>query len=131
MMGFGTFRLASAAAILTIGLGASSAAAQSAGTTAKISSTEALSSVKIFNFGKINANYYRGSQPDAQEVASLAALGVKTVIDLRNDEDGDVVEAMNVEKAGMKYVNIPMTTHETPAGDKLAKFLKLVNDPEN
>jgi tyrosine-protein phosphatase SIW14 len=131
MMGIGRFGLASAAALLTVALGASNAAAQSPAPNAAISATGALSSVKIFNFGKVNPNYYRGSQPNAQEVASLAAIGVKTVIDLRNDEDGDVVEARNVEQAGMKYVNIPMTTHETPAADKLAKFLKLVNDPEN
>jgi len=131
MMGIGRVRLASAAALLTVALGASNAAAQSPTTTANISSTDTRSSVKIYNFGKINSNYYRGSQPNAADVESLAALGVKTVIDLRNDEDGDAEEALSVEKAGMTYVNIPMTTHETPAADKLAKFLKLVNDPEN
>jgi tyrosine-protein phosphatase SIW14 len=129
MMGIGRVRLASAAAVLTLALSGSYAGAQTPAPAAGTSATESLSGIRIFNFGKINANYYRGSQPSGQDVAGLAGLGVKTVIDLRNDEDGDAAESKLVEKAGMKYVSIPMTTHEVPSADKLAKFLKLVNDP--
>jgi len=33
------------------------------------------------------------------------------------------------ESAGMRYVQIPMTTHELPTPAQLAQFLKIVNDP--
>ena len=33
-----------------------------------------------------------------------------------------------VERAGMAYVHIPMTTHEPPTPAKLEQFLSLVND---
>ena len=39
----------------------------------------------IKNFGKVNDNYYRGSQPDRSQLAALKAIGVKTIIDLRRD----------------------------------------------
>src|SRR6476659_6688545 len=44
-----------------------------------------LSSFRIDNFGRVNANYYRGSQPKGPDFAALANLGVKTVIDLQED----------------------------------------------
>jgi hypothetical protein len=43
----------------------------------------------------------------------LAALGVKTVIDLTRDGRDD--EKGLVEAAGMKFVRIPLTTTEAPA----------------
>jgi tyrosine-protein phosphatase SIW14 len=85
------------------------------------------SSVDIFNFGRVHDMYYRGALPDADDVAALARLGVKTVIDLQKDGDED--EAGRVERAGMKYVRIPMTTRVAPTAEQLEQFLSLVNDP--
>src|SRR4029450_8703332 len=31
----------------------------------------------------------------------------------------------------MRFFRIPMTTHETPAAEKLEQFLRIVNDPVN
>lgn len=86
-----------------------------------------LSRIRIDNFGQINANYYRGEQPDGGDYADLAAIGIKTVIDLQADGDGG--EQRFVEAAGMKFYRIPMTTHVPPTQQQLAKFLEIVNDP--
>ena len=86
-------------------------------------------SISIDNFGQVNANYYRGAQPDGRDYADLAALGVKTVIDLQ--EDGIPTEGQFVEAAGMKFHRIPMTTRVVPTSEQLAMFLQLVNDPAN
>ena len=40
----------------------------------------------IENFGKVNDHYYRGSQPNQEQFAELKRLGIKTVIDLREDD---------------------------------------------
>src|SRR5205085_11338421 len=62
-----------------------------------------------------------------QDFKDLAKLGIKTVIDLRNEpvsyEKGDA------EAAGMRYVNIPMSDTEYPKAETIATFLKLVNNP--
>ena len=58
----------------------------------------------------------------------LAALGVKTMINLTSD-DADPHEQAMAQQAGLKYVQIPMTTHEPPTPAQLDEFLKLVNDP--
>ena len=87
------------------------------------------SNIQIDNFGRVNANYFRGAQPDGHDYTDLAAIGVKTVVDLT--EDGDLNEPAIVQHEGMKFFRIPMTTHETPSAEKLSQFLKLVNDPAN
>lgn len=48
-------------------------------------------------------------QPSAQQLASAAAAGYKTVIDLRGaGEDRGMDEKATVERLGMKYVNLPV-----------------------
>lgn len=86
-----------------------------------------VSHVHIDNFGKLNANYYRGAQPAGHDYADLAALGIKTVIDFT--QDGDASEPSIVKSLGMNFYRIPMTTRQVPTKDQLAQFLKLVNDP--
>jgi tyrosine-protein phosphatase SIW14 len=86
-----------------------------------------ISRIRIDNFGRVNAKYYRGAQPNGSDYATLAALGVKTVINLTSDDAEPNEEAM-AEHAGMRYVQIPMTTHEPPTSAQLAQFLAVVND---
>jgi protein-tyrosine phosphatase len=110
-------------ALLIVGLSGGLMAADSASTAASVN----LSAVHIDNFGRVNGTYYRGSQPEGGDYATLATLGVKTVINLTSD-DADPAERGLVEKAGMHYVQIPMTVHTPPTADQLAQFLDMVND---
>jgi protein tyrosine/serine phosphatase len=88
-----------------------------------------VSSVRIENFGKINNNYYRGAQPDEDGYKDLAALGVRTVIDLTKDGRSD--ELGLVERAGMQFYRIPLTTTDRPAESAIARFLEIANNPIN
>jgi tyrosine-protein phosphatase SIW14 len=85
------------------------------------------SQIKIKNFGQMDERFYRGAQPKQGDYQSLAALGVKTVIDLR--EDATDYERPAVEALGMHYVNIPMKDKGYPKAEQVEAFLKLVNDP--
>jgi protein tyrosine/serine phosphatase len=119
-----------AALALSLTLGSFPASAAAGADRAAAASTTvpaAPANVRIDNFGRVNDHYYRGAQPKGHDFADLAALGIKTVIDLA--EEGDRAEEANAAKAGMKFVRIPMTTHETPGPQTIAKFLALVNDP--
>jgi protein tyrosine/serine phosphatase len=89
---------------------------------------KAPSSIRIDNFGQVDAIYYRGAQPEGRDYADLAALGVKSVINLTSD-DAKANEKTMVEGAGMKYFQIPMTTHQPPTAAQLTEFLRIVNDP--
>jgi len=85
--------------------------------------------IRIKNFGRISDQYYRGAQPESSDYKDLATLGVKTVIDLTQDGRSD--EQALVQRAGMKFVRIPMTTSDRPSEATVNQFLKLVNDPAN
>src|SRR5262245_20195076 len=61
----------------------------------------------VENFGKVNENFYRGAQPEAEEYKQLAALGVKTILDLRDDPKS-YAKTM-AERAGLRYINLPMS----------------------
>ena len=86
-----------------------------------------IANVKIKNFGQMDDRFFRGGQPKQNDYQQLAALGIKTVIDLRNDPKDYAKQ--NVEALGMKYVNIPMSDKDYPPSAKIEEFLKLVDDP--
>jgi protein tyrosine/serine phosphatase len=87
------------------------------------------SNVQIKNFGCINESFYRGAQPKEKDYADLAAMGVKTVIDLQRE--GNAAEQGLVEAQGMKFFRIPMSDKNRPSADQAELFLKIVNDPAN
>jgi tyrosine-protein phosphatase SIW14 len=89
----------------------------------------ALAKIHIKNFGQTNEHYYRGAQPEGRDYVDLAALGVKTVIDLTRDGRED--EAGLVKHAGMTFYRIPLTTSERPSDAAVSQFLTLVNNPAN
>jgi len=92
------------------------------------SSNVGLSTIRIDNFGRIDDTYYRGAQPKGRDYADLAALGVKTVIDLQADGD-NADEAKLVAASGMRFYRIGMTPRVAPTAEQLATFLRIVNDP--
>jgi protein tyrosine/serine phosphatase len=85
------------------------------------------SSIQIKNFGQMDDRFFRGAQPKEGDYAALAALGIKTIIDLQDDPTS--YEKRDAEAAGMRYVNIPMSDSSRPQERQIEQFLKLVNDP--
>jgi len=86
-----------------------------------------VSNVTIKNFGQMDDRFFRGGQPKEGDYKQLAALGIKTIIDLRNDPES--YEKRDAEALGMKYVNIPMSDKDYPETAKIEQFLKLVDNP--
>ena len=83
----------------------------------------------IKNFGKVNDNYFRGSQPDRTQMAALKAMGVKTIIDLRKDF---VPEARQwASELGLNYYNLPLKPSKAATKEQTDYFFSLVNDPAN
>lgn len=80
------------------------------------------------NFHQVNDHVYRGAQPTGQGFQSLAKLGVKTIIDLREAGDRSISERQVVEAAGMRYVAIPFQGMSAPSPADVAKVLALFDD---
>lgn len=86
-----------------------------------------LSKIKIKNFGQMDERFYRGGQPTEADYKDLADLGIKTIIDLRDDPTS--YEKKDAEASGLRYVNIPMSDTKLPKEDQIQEFLKIANDP--
>jgi len=84
-------------------------------------------SIKIDNFGQMDERFYRGSRPKSEDFKNLAALGIKTVIDLTDNSREH--EQPAVEAAGMRYVNIPIVDKAYPTMEQAGEFLKVADDP--
>jgi protein tyrosine/serine phosphatase len=78
----------------------------------------------VGNFHQVNEHVYRGAQPSDKGFASLARLGVKTVIDLR----GQRSEQKAVQNAGLHYVRMPWNGYKAPDEKQIAAVLSLMND---
>lgn len=101
--------------------------ASSPSTPSRLSKSSA--KVTIRNFGQMNSNFFRGAQPKDDEYKTLAALGVKAIIDLRDDPMPFAKSA--AEAAKMRYFNIPMSDKDYPKQEAIDEFLKITKDPSN
>src|SRR6185369_5904851 len=88
-----------------------------------------LSGISISNFGVVDGRIFRGAQPSGSDYSDLKAIGVDTIIDLR--EDARKVSRTSAEAAGLKYINVPVVDKQTPTDENAAAFLKAVTDPAN
>ena len=96
-----------------------------------LSGTLSLASAAVHgvpNFQTVNSQIYRGGQPSDEGFRNLAAMGIKTVVDLREDDQRSHAEKKLVKALGMHYVNIPMKGMKTPTSKQISNSLKVLND---
>lgn len=82
----------------------------------------------LSNFYQVNDHIYRGGQPSDEGFKSLAKLGVKTILDLRESGDRSASESAEVTSLGMHYVNIPLAGFAAPSAEQVSKVLALFSD---
>jgi len=81
----------------------------------------------LSNVGRVTAGVLRGAQPGKDGNATLKAMGVKTVIDMRTSES----EKAQVEAAGMRAVAIPIEMTRDGLKEKVERVVALMADPAN
>src|SRR5690349_18537557 len=85
----------------------------------------------IRNFLQVTPQFCTGGQPRPEHFAKLKADGVKAVLNLRTPgEHRAEEEQADVEKAGMKYFNIPVV-FTAPTDAQADEFLRITDDPSN
>src|ERR1044071_9643253 len=82
----------------------------------------------IPNFHTVNDRVYRGGQPSEEGFRNLAAAGVKTIVDLRDEKEHIKYEKHLVKDLGMHYVSIPMRGMHTPDEKSVSHALKALDD---
>ena len=91
--------------------------------------SEPLSTKTIPRFQIISSGLYRGGQPEREGFEYLKANGIKTVINLRTENDEERV----VKDLGMNYVHIPISIKAWSKIPQSAidQYFKVLSDPTN
>lgn len=86
---------------------------------------------EIRNFLQVTPNFCTGGQPRLEHFDVLRTRGVKAVLNLRTPgEHRAEEEQAAVDKAGLKYFNIPVKYGEPKDAD-VDEFLRITDDPAN
>ena len=80
----------------------------------------------ITNFDRVNDGLYRGAQPNSLGLQSLARLGIKTIINLRQTNEVWAVEAAEAQALGITYTNVPMSGVDRPTDQQVEQVLALL-----
>jgi tyrosine-protein phosphatase SIW14 len=80
---------------------------------------------------RVNDGLYRGGQPTEAGLKQLLELRIKTVVNLRNDDERARDEGVATVAAGLRYFNLPLSNFHKPNDREVAQILSIINAPEN
>jgi uncharacterized protein (TIGR01244 family) len=80
---------------------------------------------------KVTPEFCTGGQPRPEHFEQLKKDGVKAVLNLRQPGEHRAAEEQEaVQKAGLKYFNIPVN-YQNPTEETVDEFLRITDDPAN
>jgi protein tyrosine/serine phosphatase len=86
--------------------------------------------VEIARFSTLDKGIYRGGQPSKEGFLFLKRMGVKTIVNLRaEDDEGDLVRGL-----GLNYVHIPIRLifpWSRISESSIQKYFEVIDSPDN
>jgi len=95
------------------------------------SSSEPKKEADLPNFHQVNEQLYRGAQPLKGGIERLLALKIKTVINLRGEDEQASAEEVEARAAGLNYSSVPLSGLKRPNDEQVEKILAIINDSQN
>lgn len=83
------------------------------------------------NFHKVSDKLYRGAQPLNGFAKKLSEAGVKTVINLRGEDEISRDEQKEAEAAGLHYFSVSMPGLSAPSDEQVSRVMSIIDNPEN
>lgn len=87
--------------------------------------------VPIVDFHEVTEGFYRGARPGHEGMAALAAMGVKTDINLDDDQDVIEDEGQQAKLYGMRYFSRPLSGFFAPSDESVNDVLNVLADRSN
>jgi len=97
---------------------------------AKVKAQDAEIMIPIKRFAEVDANLYRGAQPDEAGFRALKEMGIKRIINFRSERDLAAEEKALVEKLGLEYINIPWTIYSFYNHSVFERFFESLKDKD-
>ena len=85
----------------------------------------------IPNLQEVTPFLLRGGQPTQPGLLALKSRGVRTVVNLRNEEILVEREAKVCRRLGLKFVNIPLDVFNCPSDRAIKQFLQVIERADN
>jgi tyrosine-protein phosphatase SIW14 len=83
------------------------------------------------NFHRVSDRLYRGAQPLPGGIHKLAELGVKSIVNLRGEDENTRAEQKEAEAAGLHYYSIALPGLSRPTDAQIKKVMALIDEPDN
>jgi len=83
----------------------------------------------IANWHEVADGLTRGGRPSAAAVREMAHRGVRTIVDLENDDEAIADERPLVESAGIRYVSAPLSPFRYPVQSSIDTALGELGAP--
>lgn len=88
----------------------------------------------LSNFGEVvPGKLYRGEQPTPDALVHLKAIGVRTIVVLREDREVSSYQEASyramLEAEGFRYVVMPIPDGGIPRREQIRRFIQTVDDP--
>jgi tyrosine-protein phosphatase SIW14 len=83
------------------------------------------------NFHRVNEGVYRGAQPKKEGLKRLAQLGIKTILNLRDDDAMAEREGSEARAGGLQYFNVSLKRAGRPSDEQVERALAIINSPAN
>jgi tyrosine-protein phosphatase SIW14 len=90
-----------------------------------------LSYKELPNFHKVSATLYRGAQPLDGFAKKLGEIGVKTIVNLRGEDEVSHGEQKEAEAAGLHYFGVAMPGLSAPSDEQVNRVMAIIDNPEN
>src|SRR5437016_5138065 len=79
------------------------------------------------NFHQVNAELYRGGQSKTGGLQKLKELGIKTVVNLRGEDDHARAEETEARSLGLRYYGISLPDFSRPKDEEVKRILEVIN----
>jgi protein tyrosine/serine phosphatase len=83
------------------------------------------------NFHRVSDKLYCGAQPLGGGAAKLAELGMKTIVNLRGEDDVSLEEQNEAKTAGLRYFGVALPGLGAPSDEQVASVMRIIDNPEN
>lgn len=82
------------------------------------------------NIHQVSTAIFRGSQPDLSQLPKIAALGIRTVVNLRTD-DGIEDERNAARAAGLNFIQLGLPAFGRPRDESIKAVLDAITTGQN